>query len=78
MSFFNKKGTVLHFAPEKQIEKKIRSNKKMIYITADIEAGRADRVEDITHISFQTNILIILFVIMYSNILKMKKRPLWN
>ena len=24
----------------------------MIYITADIEAGRADRVEDITHISF--------------------------
>ena len=52
MSFFNKKGTVLHFAPEKQIEKKIRSNKKMIYITADIEAGRADRVEDITHISF--------------------------
>ena len=52
MSFFNKKGTVLHFAPEKQIVKKIRSNKKMIYITADIEAGRADRVEDITHISF--------------------------
>ena len=52
MNFFNKKGTVLHFAPEKQIEKKIRSNKKMIYITADIEAGRADRVEDITHISF--------------------------
>lgn len=52
MSFFNKKGIVLHFAPEKQIEKKIRSNKKMIYITADIEAGRADRVEDITHISF--------------------------
>ena len=52
MSFFYKKGTVLHFAPEKQIEKKIRSNKKMIYITADIEAGRADRVEDITHISF--------------------------
>ena len=42
----------MHFAPEKQIEKKIRSNKKMIYITADIEAGRADRVEDITHISF--------------------------
>lgn len=24
----------------------------MVYITADIEAGRADRVEDITHINF--------------------------
>ena len=52
IDLFNKKGTVLHFAPEKRIEKNFRSNKNMVYITADIETGRADRVEDITHINF--------------------------
>lgn len=44
--------TVLHFAPEKLIENIFRNKRKLKYITADIEAGRADKVEDITHISF--------------------------
>lgn len=45
-------ASVLHFAPERQIEKTLRNNEKLTYITADIEEGRADRVEDITHISY--------------------------
>lgn len=48
----DKAATVLHFAPEKQVEKNIRKKQKLLYITADIEEGRADRVEDITNISF--------------------------
>lgn len=48
----DREATLLHFAPEKQIEKTLRRNEKLTYITADIEEGRADRVEDITNISF--------------------------
>lgn len=50
---YDEEAKILHFAPERQIEKKLRNNKKLEYITADIEKGRADRVEDITNISFQ-------------------------
>ena len=49
---YDKKATVLHFAPERQIEKKLRNCDNLTYITADIEVGRDDRVEDITNISF--------------------------
>lgn len=48
-------ASVLHFAPERQIEKRLRKNQKLTYITADIEEGRADKVEDITNISFSDN-----------------------
>lgn len=50
--FVDEKVTVLHFAPEKQIENMLRNEENVKYITADIEEGRADRVEDITHINF--------------------------
>lgn len=48
----SEKATVLHFAPERQIEDVLRQCDNLEYITADIEEGRADRVEDITNISF--------------------------
>lgn len=52
LDIYNKPADVLHFAPEKQIEKCLRNDRELKYITADIEEGKADRVEDITHISF--------------------------
>lgn len=52
LDLLHNKITILHFAPERQIERKIRNKKNITYITADIEEGRADRVEDITHINF--------------------------
>ena len=35
-----------------KLKKKLRNCDNLTYITADIEVGRADRVEDITNISF--------------------------
>lgn len=47
-------STILHFAPEAEIEKKIRE-KNANYYTADIVEGRADTIEDITCISYEDN-----------------------
>lgn len=53
-SIFDGHNSILHFAPEKGIEEKIRnSNEK--YITADIVEGLADVVEDITSLSFKND-----------------------
>lgn len=43
---------ILHFAPEHEIEKKLRGLSKGEYITGDIEEGKADRIIDITDIDF--------------------------
>lgn len=52
IKLYNQEAVVLHFAPERQIEAKLRKNQRLTYITADIEEGRADRIEDITKINF--------------------------
>jgi len=49
---FTKPLKVLHFAPEKAIEKKIKAYKKTDYLTADINPNLADHVVDITAIPF--------------------------
>lgn len=49
---FDKKGTILHFAPELYIQKKIEATKN-VYYTADIMEGRADYIVDITDIQFK-------------------------
>lgn len=46
-----KGGKILHFAPEAQIADKLRK-KNPDYISADIEEGTADVIEDITKLSF--------------------------
>lgn len=43
---------ILHFAPERNIENKIRKYRNTDYYTADIQKGRADYVVDITDICF--------------------------
>ncbi len=54
--FANKREmSVLHFAPEKQIEERLRKSNDSNYVTADIEVGRADVVEDITALTFADN-----------------------
>jgi len=45
-------NSVLHFAPEKELEKLLRQKVKA-YITADIQPERADVVADITKLQFQ-------------------------
>lgn len=55
IKLYNQDAVVLHFAPERQIEAKLRKNQRLTYITADIEEGRADRIEDITKINFPDN-----------------------
>ncbi len=49
---YKKKLSILHFAPEKCIEYRIRQIGHERYVTADIEKGRADCVIDITDIDF--------------------------
>lgn len=43
--------SVLHFAPETQIKKLILDNKPKDYVTADIEPGVGDLVEDMTKLT---------------------------
>lgn len=42
---------VLHIAPERQIEKKLKCNTRLSYISGDIKAGIADMIVDITSMS---------------------------
>lgn len=49
---FEDGGTVLHFAPEKQIEAQFRKNTRIDYITADIVEGAADYTVDMTKMPF--------------------------
>lgn len=48
---YTKQNKILHFAPEAQIEDKLRQ-KNPEYLSADIAEGIADVVEDITNLSF--------------------------
>jgi len=50
---FEEGGSVLHFAPEKQIECQIRKNKNIDYYTADIAEGMADYIVDMTDMKFE-------------------------
>lgn len=50
----SKEARILHFAPEEHLEHIFRKCANLDYITADIEEGRADIVEDITNISFES------------------------
>ena len=54
-SLFEEGGSVLHFAPEKSIEKQFKKNSLIEYYTADIEEGVADYVVDMTNIPFDNN-----------------------
>ena len=51
-NIYRSKNRILHIAPEKLIEKKIRSNKKCDYITGDIQEGVADCKVDVTRMQF--------------------------
>lgn len=51
-SIFSDKCKVLHFAPERNIEKKLKKCNNCDYMTGDIVPGRADCVVDITNIQF--------------------------
>lgn len=51
--FDNTEKKILHFAPEKNLQQKIRQNKYNEYITADIEEGRADVIADIRELQFE-------------------------
>lgn len=46
-------GKILHFAPERQIEKYLREIEKCEYYTADIEKGAADYEIDMTKMPFE-------------------------
>lgn len=48
-------GSVLHFAPEKEIKDKILRNKNLKYITGDIEACKAEYIVDMTDMQFEDN-----------------------
>lgn len=52
---YEKKLTVLHFAPESGIRDKIKRNPQCTYISGDILKGRADRVVDIENICFNND-----------------------
>lgn len=49
---FKKEYSILHFAPEKIISKKIEKFNNVNYITGDIKIGRANYKVDITNIQF--------------------------
>ncbi|MCD8038177.1 MAG: class I SAM-dependent methyltransferase [Lachnospiraceae bacterium] len=49
---FKNTCSVLHFAPEECLTKKLKENKACSCISADIELGRADAVADITNLQF--------------------------
>ena len=52
MNIFGTKQTILHFAPEKAIENRLKLYNKLEYITADINPTLADAVIDIQNIPF--------------------------
>lgn len=52
---------VLHFAPEASITKIFTLYNNVQYITCDIQEGKAQRVEDMTNISFEDNSFYIIF-----------------
>lgn len=54
-SLFEYGGEILHFAPEKQIEKQLRKIENISYYTADILKGAADYVVDMTDMPFDDN-----------------------
>lgn len=54
-NIYTASNCILHIAPEKVIENKIRKNSECNYITGDIEKGKADYVVDITNMNFSDN-----------------------
>ncbi|OFX69140.1 MAG: hypothetical protein A2X12_12165 [Bacteroidetes bacterium GWE2_29_8] len=54
-NLLNKETKLLHFAPERIIEQKIKKLKLKSYISADIDPQLADVVVDITNINFPDN-----------------------
>lgn len=54
-SIFQENRKILHFAPERMIEKKIKKTNNKNYITADINPANADQIIDITNIPFEEN-----------------------
>lgn len=56
-----KKGSFLHFAPEKSITELVRSYKNIRYMSVDKEPRFADKVEDITNLSFEDNSFDIIY-----------------
>ncbi len=51
----DKELKVLHFAPEFKLSEDLRKMKNLIYVTGDIQPGRADYVVDITDICFESS-----------------------
>jgi len=57
----DRKLKVIHFAPEKSIEKKLKSFDNVDYLSVDINPKRAMKQEDITQISFEDNSFDVIF-----------------
>lgn len=49
------RNTILHFAPEPQLKRKIKKNHKAKYYDGDISEGAASMVIDMTNIQFEDN-----------------------
>ena len=52
--------SVLHIAPERVFEKKLKQLKNLDYITADLDPGRAMVQMDITNISYEDNFFDVI------------------
>lgn len=59
---FQAKCRVLHFAPEKGIARRIKSNTKCDYYSCDISSGRAMHMIDVTRIPFEKNIFDYIII----------------
>lgn len=54
-NIFKKSGRLIHFSPEKYLETRFKSNKKIEYVTADLERSDVMCKIDITKIPFEDN-----------------------
>jgi len=59
-NLFNDNLNVLHIAPERVFEKKLKQLKNLDYITADLDPGRAMVQMDITNISYEDNFFDVI------------------
>lgn len=62
--YINAENVILHIAPEKCIEEKIKKSRKngALYITGDIQEGLADEVIDITNIGYKSDFFDYIIV----------------
>jgi len=57
------KSRVLHFAPESQLEQRLRAHPQVDYLSVDIDYRKAMRKEDVTALSFPDNTFDVIVCI---------------